>query len=182
MKKILFLVALFSVAALPFSSAFAGGPVSIGVEAGFVNTEVDEFDNTWVAGAFMDLGLPLLNWYIEPFINYWNWSDNVTAGTATTDMSFSDWTIGGNVKMAIPTPTMIRPFIGAGVSTHVLKSELDMGTLGSFDASDTKFGFQLGGGVNIDAGDTWSFVAQSWYHMVEDFNQWSIRGGVAWSL
>ena len=35
---------------------------------------------------------------------------------------------------------------------------------------------------SIDAGESWSIVAQSWYHMVEDFNQWSIRGGIAWSL
>jgi opacity protein-like surface antigen len=182
MKKLLFLVAILGVASLPFSNAFAAGPVSVGVEAGFVNTEVDEFDNTWMAGVFVDLGLPMLNWYLEPFINYWSWSDSYVVSSETMDATFSDWTIGGNVKMAIPTATMLRPFVGAGVSAHVLSSELDMGSIGTIDASDTKLGFQLGGGLNIDAGDNWGFVAQSWYHMVEDFNQWSVRGGVAWSL
>lgn len=180
MKKTLFLVAILAVAAFPFSNAFAGSPISVGVEAGMVNPDVEGMDNTWMAGAFVDLSLPMLNFYVEPFLNYWNWSQDMpTSG----DMSFSDWTVGGNVKMAIPTPTMVRPFIGAGVSAHVLKSEINTGTtLGSFNASDTKVGFQLGGGLNIDAGANWSIVGQSWYHMVEDFNQWSIRGGVAWSL
>jgi len=182
MKKTLFLIAVVGIALLPFSNAFAGGPISVGIEAGMVNADVEGLDNTWMAGAFMDLGLPMLNFYVEPFVNYWNWSDRVGAGTSQTDMSFSDWTVGGNLKMAIPTASMVRPFVGAGVSAHVLKSELDMGTVGTFDASDTKVGFQLGGGLNIDAGSNWSLVGQSWYHMVEDFNQWSIRGGIAWSL
>lgn len=181
MKKLLFLVAILAVAAMPLSNAFAAGPISVGVEGGIVNTDVDAFDNTWVAGVFADFGLPMLNWSVQPFVNYWNWSDTVP-GTTNMDMSFSDWTIGGNVKMSIPTPTMIRPFVGAGVSTHVLKSEVDTGTFGSLSASDTKFGFQFGGGAYFDAGSNWSFIAQTWYHMVEDFNQWSIRGGVAWSL
>jgi len=180
MKKTLFLVALLSLAALPFSSAFAGAPLSVGIEAGMVNADVEGLDNTWVAGAYVDLGLPLLNFYVEPFINYWNWSQDLPV---SGDVSFSDWTIGGNFKMAIPTPTMVRPFIGAGVSTHVLKSEINTGTsFGSLSASDTKLGFQFGGGVSIDAGSNWSIVGQSWYHAVQDFNQWSIRGGLAWSI
>ena len=182
MKKTLFLVAILGVVALPFTNAFAAGPISVGVEAGLVNTEVEELDNTWMAGVFMDFGLPMLNFYVEPFLNYWSWSDEVGVGSSATDMTFSDWTVGGNLKMAIPTPSMVRPFVGAGVSAHVLKSEVDMGTVGTFDASDTKVGFQLGGGLSIDAGESWSIIGQSWYHIVEDFNQWSIRGGVAWSL
>lgn len=182
MKKLLFLVAILAVAAMPLSNAFAAGPVSVGVEGGIVNTDNDALDNTWVAGVFADFGLPMLNWSVQPFINYWSWSDRVFEGTSSMDMSFSDWTVGGNVKMSIPTPAIIRPFVGAGVSAHVLKSEVDMGSLGNLSASDTKVGFQFGAGTYIDAGSSWSFVAESWYHMVEDFNQWSIRGGVAWSL
>lgn len=182
MKKLLFLVAILGVAAMPFTNVQAAGPVSIGVEGGIVNTEIEEFDNTWMMGVFADFSLPMLNWSVEPFLNYWSWSESVDAGSLSMDASFTDWTVGGNVKMSIPTASMVRPFIGAGASAHVLKSELDMGTLGSFDASDTKLGFQFGGGTYIDAGGSWSLVAQSWYHMVDGFNQWSVRGGVAWSL
>lgn len=184
MKKLLFLVAVLAIA-MPISSAHAGGPISVGVEAGLVNTEIDEFDNTWMMGAFVDVGLPMLNWYIQPFINYWSWSDEVNVSGVNLESSFSDWTVGGNVKMSIPTASMVRPFIGAGLSAHVLTAESQMQFLGetlSVDASDTKIGFQLGGGINIDAGETWSIVAQTWYHVVEDFNQWSMRGGIAWTL
>lgn len=182
MKRLFILIAVLGIAALPFSNAFAAGPVSVGVEGGFVNTEIDEFDNTWVMGVFADFGLPMINWSIQPFINYWNWSEDISVLGENMETSFSDWTVGGNVKMSIPTPSIVRPFIGAGVSAHILTAEVDLGTMGSFDDSDTKLGFQLGGGTYIDAGDSWSIVAQTWYHMVEDFNQWSIRGGVAWSL
>jgi opacity protein-like surface antigen len=184
MKKLLFLVTILAVASVA-SAALAGGPISVGIEAGMVNTEIDEFDNTWMAGAFVDVGLPMLNWYIQPFINYWNWSERISVSGADLETPFSDWTVGGNVKMAIPTASMVRPFLGAGVAAHVLTAESQVEFLGetlSVDASDTKLGFQLGGGVHVDAGETWSIVAQSWYHMVDEFNQWSIRGGIAWNL
>ncbi len=181
MKKLFFLVAVLGIAVLPLSDAYAGSPVSVGIEAGIVNTDVEGLDNTWMGGVYVDLGLPLLNWYLEPFINYWSWSES--ASISGIESSFSDWTIGGNLKMAIPTATMIRPFIGVGASAHLLKREIDTGTVqGSFDVSDTKLGLQFGGGLNIDAGETWSLVGQSWYHVVDGFNQWSIRGGIAWTL
>jgi hypothetical protein len=184
MKKLLFLVAIVAIASVA-TTAFAGGPISVGVEAGMVNTEVEMFDNTWIAGAFVDVGLPMLNWYVEPFINYWTWSETVSSFGADLESSFNDWTIGGNVKMAIPTASMVRPFLGAGVAAHVLTAESQVQFLGetlSVDASDTKLGFQFGGGVNFDAGENWSIVAQSWYHLVDEFNQWSVRGGVAWNM
>ena len=183
MKKLFFLVAVLGIAALPFSNATAGSPVSVGIEAGMVNTDVDGLDNTWMGGVFVDLGLPMLNWYVEPFMNYWTWSESIDAFGTNFETSLSDWTVGGNLKMAIPTASMVRPFFGAGVSAHMLKSQIDTGTsLGSFDFSDTKLGLQFGGGVNIDAGESWGIVAQSWYHVVDGFDQWSIRGGLAWTL
>lgn len=185
MKKLLFLVAVLGIAALPYTNAYAAGPVSVGVETGFVNTEIDEFDNTWMMGVFADFGLPMVNWSVEPFLNYWSWSDEITVSGSRLESTFSDWTIGGNVKMAIPTASMVRPFLGAGVAAHVLTAESQVQFLGetlSVDASDTKLGFQFGGGVNFDAGENWSIVAQSWYHLVDEFNQWSVRGGVAWNM
>ena len=83
------------------SSAFAGSPLrAVGVEAGYVSPDIDGGTdmNTWIAGVYLDFGLPATNMYINPFVNYWNWSE----GSGTSEVSFRDWTMGANLKWAIP--------------------------------------------------------------------------------
>lgn len=182
MKKLLFLGVVVVIAAMTVSSAFAGSR-AVGVEFGYLDPqdEGDVFNSTWIAGVYMDLGLPAINWSVSPFVNYWNWSEDVSG----LETSFRDWTVGANLKMSIPAAA-VQPFIAAGASAHLMSASLKGSDplLGSFDISEgeTKFGFQLGGGAQMGVGSRTNIVASGWYHFVENVNQWSLRGGLSWNI
>ena len=175
MKKVVLMAAVVCAVAMIGTSAFAGPLRAVGIEAGYVSpsTEGDVDMNTWIAGVYLDFGLPATNFYVNPFVNYWNWSD----GEGSLESSFHDWSVGANVKWTVPTAGKVSPFLAAGASAHMLSAEQ-----GGFDASDTKFGFQLGGGASIGVSQSASLIGSGWYHMVEDVNQWSARAGLAFSI
>jgi hypothetical protein len=56
-------------------------------------------------GRVRDFGLPATNFYVNPFVNYWNWSD----GDGSAQTSFHDWSIGANLKWTVPTAGRFRP-------------------------------------------------------------------------
>jgi opacity protein-like surface antigen len=178
MKKIALMTAVFCAVAMIGTSAFAASPLrAVGVEAGYVSPDIEAGPdmNTWVAGVFLDFGLPATNMYINPFVNYWNWSD----GEGTSEMSFSDWSVGANVKWTIPTAGMISPFVAAGAAAHMLNVSQDALNL---DEGETRFGFQAGAGAKVGVSQSASIITSGWYHIVEDVNQWSLRAGLAWSI
>ena len=90
--------------------------------------------------------------------------------TANTELTFTDWAVGGKLKYVIPTamPT-IQPFIGVGAAAHML----DMGI------SETKIGYHMGGGMSFGIHDQVHLMTEAWYSMVEDFNQTTVRAGLA---
>jgi len=178
MKKSVVMAVVFIAAALMSSSAFAAGPLrAVGVEAGYVSPDlsgVQDAGGTWVAGVFLDFGLPATNLYVNPFVNYWNWSD----GTGSAETTFSDWTIGANLKWTIPAPG-VQPFIAAGASAHVMNATA---AALNFDESDTKFGFQAGAGVKLGVSQSANIIGSGWYNAVEDANNWSLRAGLVFSI
>ena len=179
MKKVLLLTAVICAVTMMGTSAFAAGPLrAVGVEAGYVSPDTPEGSasmNTWIAGLYADFGLPMTNFYLNPFVNYWNWSD----GSGTAETSFHDWSVGANVKWTIPTAGKISPFLAAGASAHMLNVSNDSINL---DEGDTKFGFQLGTGASVGVSQSMNIVGSGWYNIVDNVNQWSVRGGLAWSL
>ena len=179
MKKLVVLVAMLAAASLAASSAVAGPLRAVGFEAGYVSPDlsgVQDMSGTWVAGAYLDFGLPATNLYINPFVNYWNWSD----GTGASEVPFSDWTIGANLKFTIPTSAVrVQPFVAVGGAVHMLNMSQESISL---DVGDTKFGFQTGAGLKIGVSQRASLVGSGWYHIVEDANNWSARAGLAFSL
>ncbi len=179
MKKLLSIVAVVALVALTASSAFAGGPLrTVGLEAGYVSPDIDGLDQaggTWVAGAFLDFGLPMTNLYINPFVNYWNWSESVSS----IETSFHDWTVGANLKLTIPTSAVrVQPFVAAGASVHMLNASVT----GFGDASDTKFGFQGGAGLKVGISQSANIIGSGWYNVVDTANHWSVRGGLAFNI
>jgi len=177
MKKSLLLTAVVCAVVMMGTSAFAVGPLrSVGVEAGYVSPDLSGVENangTWIAGMYADFGLPMTNFYVNPFVNYWNWSDN----TAGSDATLRDWNLGANLKMTIPMGGPVSPFIAAGASAHMFNAEA-----GNLSQSDTKWGFQAGAGVKIGVSQSANIITSGWYDHVEDANNWSARAGLAWSL
>jgi len=102
MKKVVVLAAVVCAVTMMGTSAFAASPLrAVGLEAGYVSPDTDGGPsmNTWIAGLYADFGLPMQNLYVNPFVNYWNWSD----GDGSAETSFHDWSVGANVKWNIPT-------------------------------------------------------------------------------
>ena len=167
MKKIALMTAVFCAVAMIGTSAFAASPLrAVGVEAGYVSPDIEAGPdmNTWVAGVFLDFGLP---------------ATNMSDGEGTSEMSFSDWSVGANVKWTIPTAGMISPFLAAGAAAHMLNVSQDALNL---DEGETRFGFQAGAGAKVGVSQSASIITSGWYHIVEDVNQWSLRAGLAWSI
>jgi opacity protein-like surface antigen len=179
MKKLTFLLALIAITTMVASGASAGPLRAVGFEAGYVSPDlegVQNVDGTWVAGVFMDFGLPATNLYVNPFVNYWNWSQ----GAGVNETSFSDWTIGANLKYTIPTSSVrVQPYIAAGAAAHMMNVSQESISL---DEGDTKFGFQTGAGIKVGVSERASLLGSGWYHIVEDANHWSARAGLAFSL
>jgi len=177
MKKILSIVAVVAMVALAASSAFATSPLrAVGVEAGYVSADLGAPDNnnTWVAGMFADFGMPATNLYVSPFVNYWNWSETQNS----SDVSFRDASIGANLKWTIPTSAVrFQPFVAAGGAVHMMSASVDQ-----LDASDTKFGFQGGAGLNIGISQNANIITSGWYNVVDSADHWSVRGGLSWNL
>jgi opacity protein-like surface antigen len=184
MKKLFLLVAVCCV--FVSVNAFAASPIrSVGFEAGYVSPDIanatSQPDNTWMAGVFMDFGLPVANLLINPFVNYWS---STTEVAPTTDVSLSDFAIGANVKFTIPTASVkFQPFLAGGISVNMMNSEVT----GSSSYDESKFGFQGGAGFKVGMSQSMSAVASGWYNVVNDFNNvdvnnWSLRAGLAWSI
>lgn len=180
MKKLFTLVAVCGVAVLVSANAFAASPIrAVGFEAGYVSPDVNGFEqaeNTWIAGVFMDFGMPMTNLYISPFMNYWSSNTEVDP---TTDVSLRDFSLGANVKFTIPTASVkFQPFIAGGLAVHMLNAE----ATGSPSDGENKVGFQGGAGFKVGVSERTSAVASGWYNIVEDVNNWSLRAGLAWSM
>jgi opacity protein-like surface antigen len=184
MKKLFLLLAVCCV--FVSANAFAASPIRlIGFEAGYVSPDVDGLDavdGTWVAGAFLDFGLPATNLYISPFVNYWNSSTDIPGITTSDEFNLRDIALGANVKFTIPTASVkFQPFIAAGVAAHMLNAEIQTSGL-SADESDTKIGFQGGAGFKVGLNQSMNLLTSGWYSMVEDTNHWSLRAGLGWNM
>jgi opacity protein-like surface antigen len=178
MKKLFVILAVLCVAVFSVNSADAIR--SVGVGAGYTSPE--NLEGTWTAGLYMDFGVPVTNMYVQPFVGYWSYEEGITGASA----SFSDWMVGGNVKYVIPTAApKFRPYIQGGMAAHLMSSEATINLFGqdqSFSVSDTKIGFQAGAGAAFDLTERFALFGQGSYHIVEDFNQWMVGGGLQLNL
>ena len=181
MKKLFVILAILGVAVFTIGDANAGvGLRSIGVGAGYASPE--NLDGTWSAGLYMDFGVPVTNLFVQPFVSYWSWEESAS-GLGSS--SISDVAIGGNMKYIITTGApKFHPYIQGGVAAHLMTADTQLSLLGnqSFSVTDTKVGFQAGAGAAFDMSERFSLFGQGSYHIIEDFNQWMVGGGVQINL
>ena len=153
----------------------------MGVEAGYVSPDlggVDSVNGTWVAGLFLDFGLPVTNLYINPFVNYWSSRRRSRARPA---MSSPCATLVGRQPEVDDSDVavMFPPFIAAGATAHMLNAERRASS-----KSDTKFGFQAGAGVKVGVSQSTSIMgrAGTTSSATMPTNNWSVRAGLAFNL
>src|SRR5262245_31987769 len=124
---------------------------AIGGNLAFVNAE--NLDGTFGFGIFADMGQIAPRIGLEPILEYWSKSEDAFGAKA----SMRDITFGARGKYYFETKNLkVRPFAGAGLGLHFLHAEATVSVPGfgtvSSDASDTKLGLDVGGGVATTIG------------------------------
>ena len=155
------------------------GLKSGGVAVSMVSPE--NIDASFGIGVFADHGTIAPRWGIESRLDWWSHSESAFG----MDASISDVTLGARTKYQFPVsnPTL-QPFAGFGVGMHFLSAEvvaLDPFTGTAFKAtsSESRVGFDFGGGIQMPMSPGMNFVGEGWYSIVSDFNQFSLRAGIS---
>lgn len=180
------LVVLFTLAfaVLTAGSALAQSQLglrAVGGSLAFVNAE--DLDGAVGLGVFADLGMVTPNIGLEPVLEYWSKSEEAFGAKA----SVRDVALGCRGKYYFETSNpKIRPYAGAGLGLHFLKAETSVEMPGfpamNSEASDTKLGLDLGGGLSTPLGPKNDLRFEMWYGIVSDVSQLALRVGVSHKL
>jgi opacity protein-like surface antigen len=182
MKRItLLLAAVLGLAVAPAAMAQSNlGLKNLGVAIGYVSPE--NLDGTFSFGGFADWGTIAPNVGLESRIDHWSWSENYLG----VETKVRDIAVGARGKYHFETANpKIRPFAGGGLALHFISLEVtDNSFTPSLSVSDsqTKLGFDLGGGISTPMNPRTDFLAEAWYGVVSDFSQFSLRAGLSYKL
>ena len=156
----------------------------IGLKMGVVNPE--EVDATFGLGLVFDLGTIHPQWALESYAGWWSQGEEAYG----VEAGVSDYSFGGKVKYMFETsnPTL-QPYAGAGLGLHIYDMHAETppvyfgGTLvypgTSYDDTDMELGLDLGGGLRIDQGGQFSFLADAWF-TISDVSQFSLMAGACY--
>jgi opacity protein-like surface antigen len=184
MRRITLWLTLASTVAMT-SSAMAQADLGfkkLGVALGFVN--VEDVDGTFSVGVFAHHGTMAPRVGLESRIDFWSTSEDEFG----TEVSVRDLAIGARAKYYFDVAsTKVQPFAGAGLGLHFLSMEASIPPSGGFpgmtvDDSEMRLGLDLGGGLSTPVGPRTDFLAEAWFGLVSDVNQFSLRAGMAWKL
>ena len=152
-----------------------------GFEIGLINA--DNVDQTFGFGVFANLGTVAPNIMMEAYANYWQITEQFFV---TSELRSRDISIGTRAKYAFPMKNnnKFTPYAGVGVGVHFLNGKYEDSIAPAFNTSvsETKFGFDLGGGMMAAVSDKASFVGEAWYSFVPDLNQFSVKIGMEYAL
>lgn len=176
---VMVMVALCTLASQPAWSQSNIGFQRGGIAVSMVSPE--NIDATLGLGVFADLGTVAPRWGLEGRLDRWSRSEDFFGA----DISMSDITLGARTKYNFPTQSKVQPFAGFGLGIHFLSMEVGLVdpftglSLGTADASETRAGFDFGGGISTTLSAKTNLVAESWYSIVSDFDQFSLRVGLS---
>ena len=98
-------------------------------------------------------------------------------------VDYRDIAILTSGKYSFPVPeSKFVPFLGAGLGLHLFKHEVDLPFFGKQSDTDTKFGFHLLGGSEMELSPMIDGFAELRYCLVSDINQLWIFAGIKYKL
>lgn len=178
----LLMIAVCTIVAQPARAQSDLGFKRAGVALAMVSPE--NIDASFGLGVFADHGTVAPRWGLESRLDWWSHSESIFG----TDASISDITLGERVKYQFPvTSPTVQPFAGFGLGMHFLSADVVVadpfsGTTMKASTSETRVGFDFGGGITTALNPSINFVGEAWYSVVSDFNQFSLRAGVSRSF
>ena len=181
-RTVLFLSLAALAVAAPALAQSDLGLKRVGAAIGFVDPE--NLGTTFSLGIFADHGTITPHIGLESRLDYWSQSDDFFG----TKSSVRDVALGvrGKYTFTVSNPK-IRPFAGAGLGIHFLKAEVTIPAFGGFpatttSASDSKLGFDLGGGVATPVSPKVDLLGETWFGIVDTANTFSLRAALSYKL
>jgi opacity protein-like surface antigen len=150
------LLALTPIAALAQERSPHTGSTAVGFDVGMFMPKDDRLDTAPVLGA-------LFEYYLTPRVS-------VRSGFGYADPSYA----GNNSLREVPLRADLNynweggrwhPFVGTGVGAYFLQRKTNGE---AFGGQETKFGFNVGGGIEYFFARRTSIKGEGRYHMIED--------------
>ena len=151
------------------------GIKGIGARVGFVDPE--DASGTAALGVHVDAGTIVRGVHLTPYVEYWN----AGASIGGYDMDLSDLTIAMDVNMDFPmSGSALTPYLGGGLGFHILSQESNVPGVATED--DSKFGFNIQGGMRNQVMPNLSLFGEARYSFVSDMNQLKLMGGFTYQF
>jgi len=147
------------------SSTAGFGLKGIGARLGYVDPE--DASGTLAYGFHVDLGQPVRNVNLVPFLEYWK------AGALGVDRS--DLTLATNVNVDFPLQggTFV-PYLGGGLGWHHIKSDATSGFTGN------NLGLHVLGGVKDQVMPNLGLFGELRFSLVDNTDQFKLMGGMTY--
>jgi opacity protein-like surface antigen len=151
------------------------GVKGIGARIGFVDPE--DASGTAALGVHMDAGTFVRGVHLMPYVEYW--SAGASIGGYNVDLS--DLTFAADINMDFPlSGSSLTPYLGGGLGLHILSQDSNVPGVSTEDES--KFGFNIQGGMRNQVMPNLSLFGEARYSFVSDMNQLKLMGGFTYQF
>jgi opacity protein-like surface antigen len=173
----LVLVAALAVAAPAYAQTDDAGLGLKGIGFRLGLTDPEDASSALMYGVHLDAGSFVRNVRLVPSLEYWSVGSDV--GIYNAD--YSDLAVKAELNFDFPLQDQrLVPYLGGGLGLHRVKFESN--APGVVDASDTKLGFSLLGGMRNDFTPNLAFFGEVGYTFVENANQLRLLGGLTYKF
>src|SRR5215471_16238399 len=145
----------------------------------------------WHIGA---TGTHMMNdqWGIGADLGYHSWSGSTDANNAAeamfgpgSEFSYTAFQATAHAIMDFPTQSNVKPYVKAGLGLYDVGSKLSSPS-GDATSSDSKFGFNFGGGMNFVSSGNMRWGVDAGYHLVpnntSNFDFFTVGVNLMWGL
>jgi len=144
----------------------------LGARIGFVDPE--GASSTVALGLHIDAGEFVQHVHVTPLVEYWK------VGASGVDVR--DLTLATDVNLDFPVEGgRVIPYAGGGLGLHFVKVDDPFAPPG-FDASSTKLGLNIQGGIKNQAMPNLAIFGEVKYSFVSDVNQLKVMGGFTYNF
>lgn len=180
MKKFASL-AVIAIITMMAGSAFAGlGLMSFAPRVAYVMPQ--DLDATIGFGAVVGLGELSPSFGLELTADYWK-----SNFEELDDWEVKDFILGLRARYDIATEGSMKPYLFGGLGLNFMSYDIEVDSVwgdlydDSYSDSESKIGFDLGGGLDFP-GESMSFFAEAAYRIVEDWSSFWLGGGVKFNM
>ena len=149
-----------------------------GVGGKLMFVDPEDIESTFGVGGLVYLGEVVPSLHLEGQLDYWGKTYDSSSSLLhdfKSEVKFRDIALGGTMKYTFPTSNEAwEPFVLGGLALHFLHTSVEVksgGASSSADDSETKLGFDLGGGANYLMNSNLVLGGALKYRVVSDVSQ-----------